>query len=231
MNIAVILAGGTGARIGGELPKQFFLVNHKTIMEYTIEAFEHHPEIDSIYIVCKQEYIDFVKNIVTTNQYSKIAGVIPGGRERYESSIAAIHAIKDCHSNILLHDCARPLVSKRIIHDCIEALKHHEAVSVAVRTTDTIYMSNEKNEIVMIPERSVLRNAQTPQCFRYPIIKKAYESAKSDLQFKPTDDCSVVMKYLPQTPIFIVEGETTNIKITYKEDIKFFEEMLQRKMD
>ena len=83
----------------------------------------------------------------------------------------------------------------------------------------------------MIPERSVLRNAQTPQCFRYPIIKKAYESAKSDLQFKPTDDCSVVMKYLPQTPIFIVEGETTNIKITYKEDIKFFEEMLQRKMD
>ena len=77
MNIAVILAGGTGARIGGELPKQFLLVNHKTIMEYTIEAFEHHPEIDSIYIVCKQEYIDFVKNIVTTNQYSKIAGVIP----------------------------------------------------------------------------------------------------------------------------------------------------------
>lgn len=226
MVLSIILAGGSGSRIGGETPKQFIEVLGKPIIAYTIEAFERHPLVDEIIVVCKSEYIDFIHDMITANCYKKVVDVIPGGKERYESSMAALSHCASPSDKLLIHDCARPMVSERIISDCIAALDNYEAVTVAIPASDTIYISDAKGHITDIPERATLHQAQTPQCFKASTIKYAYDLALSDSHFKPTDDCSVVFKYLSSCPIHIVAGDPMNIKITYKEDIEIFKNLL-----
>lgn len=188
-------------------------------MEYSIEAFETHPLIDRIIIVIKEEYIPHVNSIIARNHYKKISDVISGGKERYESSISALKKIHDNDEVLLFHDCARPMLSHRIISDCISGMQNYDAVSVAVTTSDTIYVTDSDGKISSIPPRSSLLNAQTPQCFKAGVIRSAYAKALQDPAFHPTDDCSVVFRYLPELPIHIVQGERSNIKITYKEDL------------
>lgn len=226
MVLSIILAGGSGSRIGGETPKQFIEVSGKPIIAYTIEAFERHSLVDEIIVVCKSEYIDLIHDMIDANGYKKVVDVIPGGKERYESSMAALSHCTSPDDKLLIHDCARPMVSERIISDCIGAMDNYDAVTVAIPASDTIYVSDNKEHITDIPARASLRQAQTPQCFKASTIKEAYNLALSDEHFNPTDDCSVVFKYLPSCPIHIVEGDPVNIKITYKEDIEIFENYL-----
>lgn len=230
MHIAVILAGGSGSRFGNDIPKQFLKVNNKTILEYSIEAFEYHSLIDGIILVIKNDYISLTKEIICQNGYKKIKHIVPGGKERYKSSISAIEACKNDDDILLFHDCARPLVNERIISDCIAAMSRYNAVTVAVNTSDTIYISSSDGRITSIPCRSTLRNAQTPQCFRLSTIRSAYSNALRDTSFQPTDDCSVVFRYLPDEPIYIVEGDSSNIKITYKEDLIIMSQILNKKV-
>ena len=227
-NIAVVLAGGSGTRLGENLPKQFLKVAGKTIIEHTIDVFEEAPSIDEIVIVVRSDFAADVEKLVNQNDYKKVKTILHGGKERYESSWAAIHAY-DEEVNFLLHDAVRPLVDNRIIEDCICALQTYDAVSVAMPSTDTIFQVDQSNCIIEIPDRTVLRNAQTPQCFKRSVILKAYEKALQDPNFKATDDCSVVKKYLPQIPIKVVKGAVYNIKITYKEDLFLLEKLLQLK--
>lgn len=231
MNIAVILAGGSGSRLGGLLPKQFIKVCGKSLLEYSIEAFESHPQIDRIVIVIKEEYISQVHLLINQNNYKKISNVISGGSERYESSMSALKTCKNDDDILLFHDCARPMVSHRIITDCLSEMRHYDAVSVAVKTSDTIYVSTSDCKISSIPPRSTLLNAQTPQCFRAGLIRTAYHKALQDPAFQPTDDCSVVFRYLPGVPIQIVEGEVSNIKITYKEDLLTMTRMIEERRE
>lgn len=234
MNVAVILAGGSGSRVGGDRPKQFLEVAGKMIIEHTIEAFHRNNRIDEIAIVSRQDYVDEVKAMVSKRGYAKVRHVLCGGKERYHSSLAALAAYTDADDHLLFHDCVRPLVSQRIINDCLDALQQYDAVDVAVPTTDTIIEASpclsQGGELVIaaIPPRSTLYNVQTPQGFRRGVIAKAFEIALQDASFQPTDDCSVVFRYMPDTPIHIVNGDTTNIKITYKEDLEFAERILKQ---
>lgn len=226
MNIAVLLAGGSGKRLGGELPKQFIKVGGKMIIEHTLDAFERCAAIDEIAVVVRKDCIDDVRHIVEKGGYTKVGKILCGGRERYHSSLAAIETYRDDNDTILFHDAVRPLVSQRIITDCVAAMQSHEAVAVAVSSTDTIFEVDERGCIANIPPRSTLRRAQTPQCFHRGLIKKAYDIALQDKYFSATDDCGVVRHYLPDVPIYIVEGEPTNIKVTYKEDLAMMETLL-----
>ena len=219
MNIAVVLAGGSGTRLGGALPKQFLEVEGKPIIAYTIEAFQKNPRIDEIVVVSRAENVDLMWDIVHRVHYEKVSKVLLGGKERYDSSLAAIAAYDHPDDVLLLHDGVRPLVSQQIIDRCLDAMARYNAVGVAVKTTDTIVEVDQQECIVATPPRSSLRNMQTPQCFRLGVIRKAYEVALRDPAFVTTDDCGVVAKYLPEEPVFIVEGEPTNIKVTYKEDL------------
>ncbi len=229
MNIAVILAGGSGTRLGGPLPKQFMTAAGKTILEHTIEAFEHHARIDEIAVVIRNDYIEEAKAIVERNGYKKVRKILAGGKERYDSSLAAIRAYTHDDDLLLLHDAVRPLVSSRIIDDCLTALDTFRAVAVAVKTTDTIYQVDNNGCICAIPPRSTLRNAQTPQAFRRGTISEAYAIALQDPDFVTTDDIGVVSRYLPHEPIYVVEGEASNIKVTYKEDLPLLERLLQER--
>ena len=227
-NFAVILAGGIGARIGGNTPKQLLpLADGRSVLEHSVGAFEQAACIDEIGIVMHKDYIAQAEEIVRRNGWQKVAFVVAGGSERWESSVNALREIERRNAqqnsiNVLLHDAARPFVSERIIGDVCAALQQHEAVTVAIPATDTMYTVSENSidKIVQdIPLRSTLMCAQTPQAFRLTTIAEAYRRALQTPPMQATDDCGIVHRYLPTVPIYIVLGDAHNRKITYKEDL------------
>lgn len=227
-NIAVILAGGSGKRTGEAIPKQFIKIAGKKVIEHTIDAFEKHPEIDEICVVVHGNYVREMESIAIANRYGKLKKILSGGKERHDSSLAAIRSYeKEGEANLLFHDSVRPLVDSRIISDCIAALGKYNAVDTAIPTTDTIISVDGDDEIVKIPRRDMLRNGQTPQGFKLSVISKAYGKALEDPYFRTTDDCGVVLKYLPDEPIYVVRGEQANTKLTLKEDIFMLDKLFQ----
>ena len=214
MNIAVVLAGGSGSRLGNDVPKQFLKVEHCAL-------------IDEICIVSKADYVANVEELVVKNQYKKVKKILNGGKERYDSSLAAINAYTNDNDNLIFHDAVRPLLSERIVNDCITALEKYNAVDVAVKTTDTIISVDSDECIDFIPNRAQLRNGQTPQCFKRGTIKRAYELALQDPKFVTTDDCGTVRRYLPEEPVFVVNGENSNMKLTYVEDLFLLDKLFQ----
>ena len=199
-NIAIILAGGVGSRSGLGIPKQFFKVAGKTVIEHTVNVFDNHRLIDEIAIVTNSLYMHEIEEMVLRNKWSKVKKILSGGQERYESSLAAINAYSnEPDSALIFHDAVRPLLSNTIIDGIVEALKSYNAIDVAVPATDTIIQVDDKGEVIKsIPDRRFLRRGQTPQAFRLSTIKKAYEIALSDPEFKSTDDCGAVVKYIPE---------------------------------
>ena len=224
-NFAIILAGGMGSRIGGDVPKQLLpLGDGRSILEHSVEAFELADCISAIGIVMHANYIAAAQNLIRKNGWTKVKFVIAGGRERWESSVNAIREIeigtKEQKNgiNVLLHDAARPFVSERIIADVCAALEKHEAATVATPATDTIYMV-DGDVVRSIPPRAQLMCAQTPQGFRLGTIAQAYRLALKDSAMQATDDCGILHRYLPDVPIAIVQGEAANRKITFREDL------------
>ena len=225
-NYAIILASGSGSRYGNELPKQFVKIAGKTVLEHTIEIFENAPEIDNICVVITPEYRYVAENILLKNNYKKVVSLLNGGETRKDSSYIGISSIIEKDANVIIHDCARPFLSQRIIKDYVEALKNYDAIDVAIPTADTIIEVDEKNTIKNIPVRANLRRGQTPQCFKLSVIKKAHELSKNDKNF--TDDCGLIVKY-NLCDVYVVEGEIENIKITYPSDIYMADRLFQLK--
>jgi 2-C-methyl-D-erythritol 4-phosphate cytidylyltransferase len=219
---AAILAGGTGSRFGGNLPKQFEKIGERTILERSVAAFDDHPQVDEIVVVIHQDYIEYTQKLL--RGFSKVKAVIQGGETRSRSSFAGIEFFKDYQpdTKILIHDAARPFVSEKIITNVITALDTHSAVNVALSVPDTVIETDNSGKMKAIPERSSLKLVQTPQGFILSVIKLAYETAFKDPGFAATDDCGVVFKYMKEIDIFIVEGEKTNIKITTRSDLDHF---------
>ena len=232
-HIAIILAGGTGSRVGGKTPKQLLpLEDGRSILEHSVDAFEQAPSIDEIAIVMHPDFMEDAKRLCEQNTWRKVTQIIPGGDERWESSWHAILAYSDQPSEVSLwfHDAARPFVSQRILADIAEVLKTNDAVTVAVPVTDTLYkIKNEELKftngaglcpiVESVPLRSEYMRAQTPQAFRYEVVFDAYVKALAEEEVIATDDAGVVRKYAPRVPIVIVSGEEANKKITYKEDL------------
>ena len=232
-NIAVILAGGIGARVGGNTPKQLLpLSDGHSVLEHAVNAFEQSSHIYEICIVMHPDYIMHAEQMLLANAWQKVRHIIPGGKERWESSVQAMRRLsdeaKDEEVNLLLHDAARPFVSQEIIAHVCEALEEHEAVTVAIPSTDTVYEMVD-GKVARIPQRSTIMRAQTPQAFRLNLIAEAYAKALgvdslsaeacATCHLPATDDCSIVHEHMPEIPIHIVLGEEQNKKITFKEDI------------
>ena len=230
-NIAIILAGGVGNRVGGDKPKQLLpLADGRTILEHSVDAFEHAPSIDEIAIVMHPDYSDEVQGLCEQNDWQKVTKIIPGGSERWESSWHAIVAYmdEDEESALWFHDAARPFVSQRILADVALALETHSAVTVAVPMTETLYRverrraSAGENEwrVEGVPSRSEYMRAQTPQAFRMDVVASAYMKAIADEAVIATDDVGIVRKYAPKQSIYIVMGDEDNRKITFAQDLK-----------
>lgn len=220
-NIAIILAGGTGSRVGGQTPKQLLpLADGRSILEHAVDAFETAPCIDEIAIVMHPDFIAEAQHLCLQNSWQKVQQIIPGGKERWESSVHAIQAFSSQNSavSLWLHDAARPFVSQAILADIAKALEEHAAVSVAVPLTDTLYHVAD-GQVTEVPSRSEYMRAQTPQAFHLDTIAEAYRRAREKGNIIATDDAGIVHNYMPEVPIYIVQGDEQNKKITYKEDL------------
>ena len=222
-NYGIILASGVGARYKSDIPKQFVKIAGKTVLEHTLDVFEKSDYIDEIVLVITPDYRNIAEEILLKNNYKKVKKLLNGGDTRKESSFIGISSIEDEEANVLIHDCARPFLSERVIKECTEALKRYEAVDVAVPTPDTIIKVKD-DVIENIPERKSLMRGQTPQCFRLSLIKKAHEMSKNDQNF--TDDCGLIVKYNLGN-VYVVEGDMENIKITYPSDIFMADRLFQ----
>ena len=250
--VAVVLGGGVGQRMGAGMPKQLLTMGGKTLVEHCVTAFDQAPGIDEILVVMARGYTGQVKAMLTDAGYRKVTAVIEGGETRPDSTRVALAAIAattppttastatastatastatasapgDC--GVLLHDAARPLVDQRIIADCVAALRVHDAAGVAVPASDTMVVT-ENGLMHSMPRRERLQRCQTPQCFRLSVITRAHELAAADPGFAPTDDCGVVLRYLPDVDVHIVPGSERNIKITYAQDLAVAEVLLAR---
>lgn len=225
-NIALILAGGTGSRMGGEIPKQFLpLANGREIITMSIDAFAYHSQIDRILVVCHKDYLSVLGYLIQTQHYQTPVCVIAGGDSRQESSLIGLCKLKKeccCEDIILIHDAARPLVTETIICDNITSALKNSACTTAIPVQDSILLSEDGKTASAIPDRSVLYAVQTPQSFRLDRIFKAHQSVQEGATF--TDDAGILLSQ--GIPVALVKGDKRNIKITSAEDIKIANSLL-----
>ena len=224
--VAVVLAGGSGQRFGADVPKQLLRLDGKTLIEHCVAAFEAAAGVDEILVVMAPGHTATAEEHLSG--YKKVAGIIEGGTGRPDSTRAALSwlADRDPNCSVLLHDAARPLVGQQIIADCVDALRSYDAIGVAVPSSDTIVIA-EDGIMQRMPRRDSTLRCQTPQGFRLAVIRHAHELATADPDYAPTDDCGVVLRYLPEVPVHIVPGSERNIKITYPRDLALAEVLLK----
>ena len=231
MNIALIVAAGSGSRMGNaDKPKQFLPIYGKPLMIHTIEAFEVHDEIDAIVVVTNAAYIDQVKVWCKQYDLGKIKAVVAGGDSRQISvhnGLQAVKAISKDPKNdiVLIHDAARPLISQRIITDNIRVCEKYDAVDTVIKASDTIVRSVNEETINDIPARNELYQGQTPQSFKLSLILDAHEYVKTHEVNNVTDDCKLVLSLGKE--VRLVEGSKQNFKITTFDDLMMLKALLK----
>ena len=223
--VAVVLGGGVGSRFGAALPKQLLKLAGRTLVEHCVAAFDGAPGVNEILLVMPAAYHEETRKLAG----DRVGAIIEGGVTRSDSVRGALAHLSARYpaeeTGVLIHDAARPLVTRRIIADCVAALELHDAIGTAVPTSDTILVV-ENGVITHVPPRETLYRAQTPQCFRLETIARAHALAAADPDFIPTDDCGVVLRYLPDVPVHIVPGSESNLKVTYPPDLSIAEALL-----
>lgn len=224
MNIAVVLAGGSGSRMGMvDRPKQFIEIYGKPVIIHTLETFEINEKIDAICVVCIKEWQDQLAIWLKEYDIRKVRWIADAGSSRQMSSMNALRAIEnDCGAddNIIIHDAARPLVSQRIINENIEKVNEFGACDTVVPAHDTIIRSVDGETLENIPARKELYLGQTPQSFKYSIIRKAYDdyyALPEGERPEMTDDCGLVLH--SGVKISLAMGDKLNMKITTMEDL------------
>jgi len=227
--VAVVLGGGSGERFGTGVPKQLLPLAGRPVIEHSVAAFERAPGVDAILVVMAAEYTGQVADQLAAGGYGKLQGIIAGGATRAESTWRAITELGDQDCDVLFHDAARPLIDGQIIAACMAALAGHRAIGVAVPSSDTIIEVSD-GIMTAMPRRDTLARCQTPQGFRLSVIRHAYQLARADPGFSSrpaTDDCGIVLRYLPEVAIHIVTGSERNLKITYPGDLVVAEALLR----
>lgn len=232
MNIAVILAGGTGSRMGiVDMPKQFIEIYSKPVIVHTIESFEINDNIDAICVVCIKEWQNNLKIWLKEYDLRKVRWIADAGDSRQRSSLNALDAIKDdCTDEdiVIIHDAARPLVSQRIINENIEKVKQYGACDTVVPAHDTVIRSIDGEYLESIPARKELYMGQTPQSFTYGIIRKSYDdyyALPEDKRPVMTDDCGLVLN--SGIKIGMAMGDKINMKLTTMEDLLLIKSLIR----
>ncbi|MCH5303915.1 MAG: 2-C-methyl-D-erythritol 4-phosphate cytidylyltransferase [Ruminococcus sp.] len=224
MNTAIILAGGVGSRMGVDRPKQYLIVNEKPIIVYCLEIFENHKNIDKIIIVVSDEWKDYVIENVSKCGISKVCGYAPAGRTRQHSIYNGLKCTEENASEtdvVIIHDAARPLVSNKIIDDCIVGATEDDGAMPVISVKDTIYQSKDGKSIDNLLKRSELFAGQAPESFNFKKYLDIHNSVSDD-EIAATAGSSEIA-YRHSMKIRLVEGSERNFKITTIEDLETFE--------
>lgn len=233
MNIAVILAGGVGTRVGAGIPKQFIEVLGKPILAYTIEPFEKHPDVDAILVVCVKHYLDYIWEMKEKYGFSKLKWVTKGGPTFQESVMNGVKYLSDIAASddtVLFHFGASPFIKADIITDVIRVCK--ENGTNAISTTDYLLLSGIKKTTASVSDhenysdeyidRDTIAVMNTPHAFQYGFIIDLYKEAVQTGIIDTVEPHTTTLMYAMGKKIYFSKGSQTNIKITTKEDIDLF---------
>lgn len=218
---AIILAGGKGKRMGQGINKQYIEINEKPILYHTIKRFIECNEIDEIILVLPEDEIEFCKTNVLDKYALSVDKIVAGGKERQDSVFNGIKAI-EAGEIVLIHDGARPFVSKDIIRNGIKYCKKYGAAAPGVMPKDTIKVKDDEGFSIETPMRESLVAIQTPQIFNYHTIYECHKRVKEEGKIV-TDDTMVVELY--GNNVYLYEGSYTNIKVTTPEDLILAEKL------
>lgn len=229
MNIALIIAGGVGARTGQCIPKQFIHINDKPIVIYTLERFQKVKEIDAIAVVCLEGWQDVLSAYAIQYGISKLKWIVTGGSTGQESIFKGLEYLKDkCREDdiVVIHDGIRPMVDEHIILSCLDVCKEHGNGITALPVYEQIFSAKDEYSTEEYIPREKLRILQTPQAYRYGIILEAYqEGFEKNIGVQGSSYANTLMTELGNI-LFFADGSTKNIKITTKDDIEMFKAML-----
>lgn len=215
---AIIPSGGKGKRLGTDLPKQYLEVHSKNIIAYTLEVFQKCDLVDEIIIPAEQEFFELLGVVKNKYNFSKLVKIVHGGKERQDSVFNALSSISaEPDDLVIVHDAARPLLPLLTLEDGISSAKKSGSVVVAIKARDTLIKGNKK--VFDYVKREEIYYAQTPQLFRYEILKEAMEKARMET-FLGTDESMLVKR--AGYDIEIIEGSSFNFKITTKSDLEIF---------
>ena len=222
---AIVLAGGSGKRMGLSVKKQYIEICNKPLLYYSVHAFEE-SDVDEIVLVVTPGDENYVKKeIVEKYGFKKVSAIVPGGKERYNSVYEGLKVTRGDY--VLIHDGARAFVTKEIIRRAMDGAKEYGACVVGMPVKDTIKVADGDGYVKDTPERSSLWMVQTPQAFSYPLVKDAYEKVLAKDATGVTDDAMVVELATDQK-VKLIEGSYDNIKVTTIDDLDVAENILKK---
>ena len=239
MAIAIVLAGGSGSRMNSDVAKQYMLLKGKEILYYSLKVFQDSDKISHIILVARPEDIDYCKtDIVEKYGFTKVKEICAGGKERYNSVYNGLCVVEEISKDIntevvLVHDGARPFVTKGMIAQSVGAMISGSACTVGVPVKDTIKVVCELDGEIFgkeTPDRKTLYQIQTPQTFRYKLLRMGYEKMLQDTTHNITDDTMVVEQYMGQG-CKVIMGSYENLKITTPEDLEIAEKIVEKNLE
>jgi 2-C-methyl-D-erythritol 4-phosphate cytidylyltransferase len=232
MNIALIIAGGSGQRMKQQIPKQFLNVNDKPVIIYTLEAFQQHPDIDEIGVVCIEGWHDILRAYARQYKIDKLKWLVPGGENGQGSIRNGVYEAEKRYGRediLLIHDAIRPMVSHEIISDCIVQCKRHgSAITVTPCNTAVLRKTEEESSSEVVP-RDRLAMTQTPQAFPVGRIADIHRKALEMGITNSVASCTLMIEMGEDVHFSI--GSETNIKLTTQDDLKIFRALLSLKKD
>jgi 2-C-methyl-D-erythritol 4-phosphate cytidylyltransferase len=222
--IAVIPAGGKGTRSGFNIPKQYLKINGKELIAYTLDVFQKNISVDEIIISADPFYFKLLDKIGKKYSISKLTSLIEAGKERQDSVYNGLNSLTVTPDDlIVVHDAARPLLPQKVLTEAINAAKEKGNALVCIKAKDTLISGNHSVEKYI--EREKVYYVQTPQIFKYPILKKAMDKAFKD-KYRGTDESMLVRRL--KEKINIIEGSVFNFKVTSKEDFQLLSELIKK---
>lgn len=234
MNIAVIFAGGVGTRMNSkEKPKQFLEVYHKPIIIHTLDVFEKHELIDAIVIACKEEWIEYLEDLIKKYHIDKVKKIVPGGETGQKSIYNGLLAAKSVcdeqneeNAVVLIHDGVRPIIDEETITLNIQSVEKNGSAITTGRVTETLLVIDEKSSAIEnVPDRSASRLAKAPQSFFLNDILKYHEKARAEGRFDFIDTCTLMSHY--GFKLTLVDGPINNIKVTTPLDFYLMRAMFE----
>ena len=231
MNIAVIFAGGVGSRMHSkERPKQFLEMYNKPIIIHTLEHFQNHSMIDAIVVVCIENWIPYLNDLLYKFRIEKVKKVVPGGKTGQLSIYNGLKAAKELangeKSIVLIHDGVRPLITDKLITDNINSVMNYGSAITTAKVKETILVVNENDSSIdYVPSRNNSRVAKAPQSFWLDDILSTHEEALKKGEYDWIDSCTMMQEY--GFKMHLIDGMSQNIKITTPEDFYTMRAMLE----
>ena len=227
-NYVILLAGGVGRRMGAEIPKQFIEVEGKPIIVYTIEKFQKNSQIEKILVVCVNDWIDHLKELIKKFNLSKVEWITEGGKTGHDSIRNGVFFLKDkIHPDdfIIVHDAVRPVLPQRAIDEVLRVAHENGNASSSIACHPPIVYTEDHISGIKDVDRDHVMLTASPQAYRYSLALKCYEKAEEENKHNFTFTSSLLIHYGER--VYFAKGTTSNIKITQREDIALFEALLK----